>query len=87
MSKDHEIRLSAEAEQILNSETFKQAINNLKEEYIQHWLNNRNIDDVDFREDLHKAVLLLPEIERHIRIIVEKGKLAKSQIEKIKKIG
>lgn len=87
MSKDYEIRLSAEAEQILNSETFKQAINNLKEEYIQHWLNNRNIDDVDFREDLHKAVLLLPEIERHIRIIVEKGKLAKSQIEKIKKIG
>jgi|TARA_R100000479_G_C6384664_1_gene202537 hypothetical protein len=87
MSKDHEIRLSAEAEQILNSETFKQAISNLKEEYIQHWLNNRNIDDVDFREDLHKAVLLLPEIERHIRIIVEKGKLAKSQIEKIKKIG
>ena len=64
MSKDHEIRLSAEAEQILNSETFKQAISNLKEEYIQHWLNNRNIDDVDFREDLHKAVLLLPEIER-----------------------
>jgi hypothetical protein len=87
MSKDYEIRLSAEAEQILNSETFKQAINNLKEEYIQHWLNNRTIDDVDFREDLHKAVLLLPEIERHIRIIVEKGKLAKSQIEKIKKIG
>lgn len=87
MSKNHEIRLSAEAEQILNSETFKQAISNLKEEYIQHWLNNRNIDDVDFREDLHKAVLLLPEIERHIRIIVEKGKLAKSQIEKIKKIG
>ena len=87
MSKDYEIRLSAEAEQILNSETFKQAIHNLKEEYIQHWLNNRNIDDVDFREDLHKAVLLLPEIERHIRIIVEKGKLAKSQIEKIKKIG
>lgn len=87
MSKDHEIRLSAEAEQILNSETFKQAISNLKEEYIQHWLNNRSIDDVDFREDLHKAVLLLPEIERHIRIIVEKGKLAKSQIEKIKKIG
>lgn len=87
MSKDYEIRLSAEAEQILNSETFKQAINNLKEEYIQHWLNNRTIDDVDFREDLHKAILLLPEIERHIRIIVEKGKLAKSQIEKIKKIG
>ena len=57
-------------------------------EYI--WYGNKSEDDypayVTLREDFHKAILLLPEIERHLRIIAEKGKLTKSQIDKIKKI-
>jgi hypothetical protein len=64
-----------------------EAVANLKEEYVNHWLRSRNIDDVDMREDLHKAILLLPEIERHLRIIAEKGKITKSQLEKLRKIS
>lgn len=84
MSEKNKILQAHEAEQILESETFKLALKNLKKEYIQHWLNNRNIDDIAMREDLHKAILLLPEIERHLRIIVEKGKISKFQSEKLK---
>ena len=37
-----------------------------------------------FREDLHKAIRILPEVERHLRIIIEKGKITKAQIEKLR---
>jgi hypothetical protein len=86
VAKEREIKEGFEAEKILGNEVFQKAIKNLKEEYIKHWLNSRNIDDVIMREDLHKAILLLPEIERHLRIIVEKGKITKAQIDKIKNI-
>ena len=86
MSEENHIANAQEAENILNSDVFKLALANLKQEYIQHWLNNRNIYDVSMREDLHKAILLLPEIERHLRIIVDKGKLTKFQADRLKKV-
>ena len=86
MSKDKDIKNGLEADRILGSQVFKDALKNLKEEYVQHWLSSRAVGDVTLREDFHKAILLLPEIERHLRIIAEKGKLTKSHIDKIKKI-
>ena len=45
MSITHEeVVKAAEAERILNSDVFKEAIENLKNEYITHWLNSRGID-------------------------------------------
>jgi hypothetical protein len=88
MSITHEEAVrAAQAEQILESDVFKEAIENLKNEYVTHWLNLRNIDDVKAREDIHRSILLLPEVERHLRIIAEKGKLTKANINKIRKIG
>ena len=87
MPSQEEMIKAQEAENILNSASFKEAVANLKEEYVHNWLRSRNIDDVDMREDLHKAILLLPEIERHLRIIAEKGKITKSQLEKLRKIS
>ncbi len=85
MSVTHEeVVNAAEAERILNSEVFKQAVENLKQEYIFHWLNSRGIDDVSVREDFHRSLLLLPEVERHLRIMAEKGKLTKANINKIR---
>tara|TARA_B110000305_G_scaffold240369_1_gene310780 strand:- start:679 stop:945 length:267 start_codon:yes stop_codon:yes gene_type:complete len=78
---------AAQAEQILTSDIFKEAIENLKNEYITHWLNSREIADVSAREDIHRSLLLLPEVERHLRIIAEKGKLTQSNINKIRNIG
>lgn len=88
MSITHDEAVKAEqAELLLKSDVFKEAVENLKNEYITHWLNSRDIEDVNIREDLHRSLLLLPEVERHLRIIAEKGKLTKSNINKIRNIG
>ena len=88
MSITHEEVVKAEqARLLLESDVFKEAVENLKNEYITHWLNSRDINDVKIREDLHRSLLLLPEVERHLRIIAEKGKLTQANIKKIRNIG
>ena len=85
MPSQEEILHSNEAELILNSETFKDAIQILKDEYINLWLSSKE-DDIHKRENLHKAIKLLPEVERHLRIIVEKGKITKAQLQRLHKV-
>ena len=88
MSITHEEAVkAAQAEAILDSDVFKEALENLKNEYTNIWLNTRDIKDTQIREDLHRSLLLLPEVERHLRIMVEKGKLTKTHIYKIRNIG
>tara|TARA_R100001163_G_scaffold3401_1_gene5027 strand:+ start:247 stop:507 length:261 start_codon:yes stop_codon:yes gene_type:complete len=85
MASQEEILHSNEAELILNSETFKNAIQILKDEYTNLWLSSEG-DDIDTRENLHKAIKLLPEVEKHLRIIIEKGKITKSQLGRLHKV-
>jgi len=85
MASQEEILKSNEAELILNSETFKNAIEHLKNEYINIWLLTK-AEDVTDREALHKAIKLLPEVEKHLRIIIEKGKITKSQLSRLHKV-
>ena len=87
MPTEKEVLESHQAEQILKSDVFKTAIDNLKQEYIEHWMQSKGPEDGMQRESIHKSILLLPEIERHLRIIVEKGKLTKANINKIRNIG
>tara|TARA_R100000005_G_C5001193_1_gene208232 strand:- start:2187 stop:2450 length:264 start_codon:yes stop_codon:yes gene_type:complete len=83
MATREEVLESNEAELILKSDTFKKAIQNLKEEYVALWMNSRGENDVAFRETLHNAINVLPEVERHLRILVEKGKITSAQIKKL----
>ena len=85
MPSQEDILNSNEAELILNAETFKSAIEELRNEYINLWLSSE-VDDIDKRENLHKAIKLLPEVERHLRIIVEKGKITKAQLGRLHKV-
>jgi hypothetical protein len=85
MPSQEDILNSNEAELILNSETFTHAVNNLKDDYINLWLLSKD-SDINKRENLHKAIKLLPEIEKHLRIIVEKGKITKSQLGRLHKV-
>ena len=64
----------------------KPPLQKLKEEYITKWLQSTNLEDVNERESIHKAIQLIPEIEKHLRIIVEKGKLTKTHINKIRNV-
>lgn len=83
MSKEEDIRESNEANTILNSEVFKKAIKELEKEYVTAW---KNANSVEERELLYSAVTVLPFIEKHLRIILDKGTLAKSQIQNMKGI-
>jgi len=85
MASQEEILKSNEAELILNSETFKNAIEHLKDEYVNLWLLSKP-EEVTNREALHKAIKLLPEVEKHLRIIIEKGKITKSQLGRLQKV-
>ena len=88
MSITHDEAVKAEqAELILKSDIFKEAVTTLKNEYITHWLTSRDIEDVKIRKDLNRSLWVLPEVESHLRIIAEKGKLTKSNINKIRNIG
>jgi|TARA_R100000426_G_scaffold5656_4_gene7773 hypothetical protein len=84
MPTDQDVFKAQQAEQILDSEVFQEVIENLKNEYINFWLNSRKIEDVTIREDLHRVILLIPEIEKHLRIMAEKGKLTKTHINRLK---
>ena len=87
MVTEKEVRQASEAERILESDVFKLSLENLKKEYLQAWITSKKPDEVDARENLHKSILLLPEIEKHLRIIAEKGKLPKANINKVRTIG
>ena len=68
MASQEEILRSNEAELILKSETFKQSLETLREEYINLWLHTLP-EERDLREQLHKSIKLLPEIERKTKKI------------------
>ena len=87
MVTEKEVRQASEAERILESDVFKLSLENLKKEYLQAWITSKKPDEVDARENLHKSILLLPEIEKHLRIIAEKGKLTKANLNKVRTIG
>ena len=87
MVTEKEVRQASEAERILESDVFKLSLENLKKEYLQAWITSKKPDEVDARENLHKSILLLPEIEKHLRIIAEKSKLTKANINKVRTIG
>ena len=87
MPTHEEIVKAEQAQQILNSEIFKEVLENLKQSYIDAWLKDQDIDNVNSREHLHKSILLLAEIEKHLRIMAEKGKLTQSYINKIRNIA
>tara|TARA_S200002703_G_scaffold124867_1_gene111011 strand:+ start:564 stop:827 length:264 start_codon:yes stop_codon:yes gene_type:complete len=87
MPTHEEFVKAAEAERILESDVFQEALQNLKSEYMQAWINSRRPEDIQAREGLHKSILLIPEVEKHLRIIAEKGKLTKANINKVRNIG
>jgi len=87
MATHEEVVKAAEAERILESDVFKEALQNLKSEYMQAWINSRKPEDIQAREGLHKSILLIPEVEKHLRIIAEKGKLTRANINKVRNIG
>tara|TARA_S200000501_G_scaffold372664_1_gene418207 strand:- start:2955 stop:3215 length:261 start_codon:yes stop_codon:yes gene_type:complete len=86
MDKQTEINEGREAESILESDVFKKAFINYKNELIKEW-ESTSRKELEIRENLFRAVQSLPEIERHLRIIVEKGKLTSKEFNILKKVS
>ena len=84
MANEKDIRSSNEAEALLGSEVFNKAVMQLKEEYTNRWISSNSEKEKELRESIHQAIRILPEVERHLRIIIEKGKITKSQIDKLR---
>jgi len=72
------------AQDILNNEIFQEAMEMLEDEYKKIWASTKQ-EESEERERLWMAMKLIPEFERQLRIIVEKGIIKKNQIVKIKK--
>ena len=72
------------AQDILDNEIFQDAMEMLEDEYKKIWASTKQ-EESEEREKLWMAMKLIPEFERQLRIIVEKGIIKKNQIVKIKK--
>jgi len=72
------------AQDILNNEIFQEAMEMLEDEYKKIWAATKQ-EESEQRERLWMAMKLIPEFERQLRIIVERGIIKKNQIVKIKK--
>ena len=72
------------AQDILDNEIFQDAMEMLEDEYKKIWASTKQ-EESEERERLWMAMKLIPEFERQLRIIVEKGIIKKNQIVKIKK--
>ena len=67
MDKETEIREGLEAENILKSDVFKKTFINYKNELIETW-EQTSPEDIALRESIYKAIQILPEVERHLRL-------------------
>ena len=72
------------AQDILDNEIFQDAMEMLEDEYKKIWAATKQ-EESEQREKLWMAMKLIPEFERQLRIIVERGIIKKNQIVKIKK--
>jgi len=72
------------AQDILDNEIFQEAMEMLEDEYKKIWAATKQ-EESEQRERLWMAMKLIPEFERQLRIIVERGIIKKNQIVKIKK--
>lgn len=83
MDESEIVRQGREAEEILNSDVFKLAFSNYKTELLELW-EQTPAKDQDMREKIYSAIKLLPEVEKHLRILIEKGKISPTQINSMK---
>ena len=79
MDKQELIIESRNAEEILKSEVFKKAFKNYKNELRDLW-EATPTTDLELRETIYRAIKVLPEVEKHLRIIIEKGKINQKDI-------
>lgn len=77
-----EARKGQDAKELLEHPVLVEAFAVLEGEYLKAWRQSKPADQEE-RERLWLAVGLLEEIQRHLRIVVENGTMAKRDIDKL----
>jgi hypothetical protein len=72
------------AKQTLDDPRFNEAVEALKAEYYAAWLSSAS-GDVDGRERLRIAAIIVDKIKDHLIRHMNDGKLARAQIEQLRK--
>jgi hypothetical protein len=72
------------AKQALDDPRFNEAVEALKAEYYSAWLSSP-ADDVDGRERLRIAAVTVDKIKAHLIAMMNDGKIARVQIEQLRK--
>ena len=75
-------RKGQEAKDLLENPILVEAFSVLEREYLKAWRQSKPADQEE-RERLWLAVGILEEIQRHLRVVVENGVMAKRDIDKI----
>jgi len=75
-------RKGQEAKDLLENPMLVEAFAILEREYLKAWRQSKPADQEE-RERLWLAVGILEEIQRHLRVVVENGVMAKRDIDKI----
>ena len=83
VDNSQDIERSRQAQEILDHDIFKDALVMLREHYKELWATTKT-EEKEQRESIWMAMKLIPEFERQLRIVVEKGVIKKNQIIKIK---
>jgi hypothetical protein len=71
---------AARAQALLNDEMLTEAFDTVTRSYLDAWAATK-ITDQDKRERLYHAVKVAAEVKRHLRHVVDGGKLAQREIE------
>jgi len=82
MSEDKQstaLARAAQAKLLLDSPLLKEAFDHLDAEYVKAWRNTMATED-DARQSLWQAVQIVGKVRDHLRLIVDNGKLAQSDI-------
>jgi len=86
LENSEEIRNGQEAQRILDSDVYKNAIQKLADGYQNQWMNSRP-NDVEERELAYKKLQILADFVTEVKTVMETGKMAEKQVSTEENIG
>lgn len=76
------IERAAQAEALLGNELYQEAFKVAGQLYMKAWAETEP-HETQARENYWRAFQILPDVERHLKRIVESGKVSKAQLNKL----
>ena len=75
---------ASNAERLLNEPLIKEAFDYLDTEFMRAWKQS-SVEDTQARERIYNLCQALEAVKGHLKSVVETGKMAKAQLDQLKK--